>query len=584
MHDGLKQFLAAREFLLRAPSYEEMRRSFRWPDPVQFNWALDYFDEFARGNQAPALIMEDESGAETICGFDELRRRSNAMANYFKEQGLAKNDCLLLMMNNSLELFLALLAAIKIGAVVSPASVQLTPADIRDRMSRAKVRAVAAEASLLDETGELADVLRRAPLRFVNGGQRSGWLPLQHAGNCSERFDNPLPTFSTDPCLLYFTSGATAQPKMVLHSHVSYPVGHLVTMAWIGVRPGDLHYNISAPGWGKHAWSSFFAPWNAGATVCLRQYARFDARRTLEFIARRKITTLCAPPSAWRRFLLEDMSAYHFSLREIVSAGEPLNPAIINRVRQSTGITIREGYGQTETVLQIGAFPNMPGRAGAMGLAAPGFDVAVVGPDLLPAPPGVEGQIALRVSAARPLGLMKGYRCAREREDDVFVGGWYLTGDMAVCDQDGYFHFVGRNDDVFKCSDYRISPFEIESILLEHPAVVEAAVVASRDDVRNGFVPKAFLALRPGCETTAAMALDIFRFCRLRMALYKRPRRLQFMPELVKTTSGKLRRVELREHDERLRQHNRRGDLEFMESDFAAELHAGPAPEGGAAG
>ena len=555
-----------------------MRRDFRWPDPVQFNWALDYFDWHALDNQAPALLIEDESGAENVYSFDELRRRSNAMANFLKERGVAKNDCLLLMMNNSLELFVILLAAMKVGAVVSPASVQLTASDIRDRMSRSKVRAVVADAALLNETGELADVLRGAPVRFINGDDRSGWISLRQAESRSDRFVNPLPTFSTDPCLLYFTSGATAHPKMVLHSHVSYPVGHLITMAWIGVRPGDMHYNISAPGWGKHAWSSF----------CPVECRRWFAYGNITGLTpggrwvheRRKITTLCAPPSVWRRFLQEDMSAHHFSLREIVSAGEPLNPAITKRVRQYTGVTIREGYGQTETVLQIGAFPNMPPRIGTMGLAAPGFDVAVVGQDLLPAPPGIEGQIALRVSATRPLGLMKGYRCAREREDEVFVGGWYLTGDMAVRDADGYFSFVGRNDDIFKCSDYRISPFEVESVLLEHPAVIEAAVVASRDDVRNGFVPKAFLALRPGCDSTAEMALDIFRFCRRRMALYKRPRRLQFMPELVKTTSGKLRRVELREQDDRLRQHNQRGYLEFMESDFAGDLRANP-PQGG---
>ncbi len=580
MHDGLKQFLAARDFLLRAESYDEMRREFRWPDPVQFNWALDYFDAFACDNLTPALAITDESDGDHCYSFDELRRRSNALANYFKERGVVKNDCLLLLMNNSLALFVVLLAAMKVGAVVSPASVQLTAADLRDRMARARVKVAVADGALL-EAGEMDEALRRAPLRFVNGRARPGWLSLEQGEACSDHFENPFPTFSTDPCLLYFTSGATAHPKMVLHSHVSYPIGHLVTMAWIGLRPGDMHANISAPGWGKHAWSSFFAPWNAGATICVLQYDRFDPRRMLQFIARRKITTLCAPPSVWRRFLLEDIGAHAFSLREIVSAGEPLNPEIISRVRQATGITMREGYGQTETVLQIGAFPGMPVRDGAMGRAAPGFDVAVVGPDLLPAPPGVEGQIALRVSAVRPLGLMKGYRCAREREDDVFVGGWYLTGDMAMRDADGYFWFVGRNDDVFKCSDYRISPFEIESIMLEHPAVAEAAVVASRDDARNGFVPKAFLALRPGCETTAAMALDIFRFCRHRMALYKRPRRLQFMPELVKTTSGKLRRVELREYDEQLRRQNQRGELEFMENDFTEQLHVKP-PSGAA--
>lgn len=565
MQDSLKEFLKARDFLLETPSYESLKEKFHWPDLIHFNWALDYFDHIALNNPSPALLLADEDGDEQIYSFDELRRWSNSLANYFKAQGMVKNDVVLLLMSNSLELFLVLLAIMKVGAVIAPASVQLTATDVKERLKRANVNVVVADQDLLD--GNMLSSFVHLALRFVRGEEISGWQPLGRYKIYPESFENLIPTFSTDPCLLYFTSGATASPKMVLHSHASYPVGHLVTMAWLGVRPDDRHHNIGAPGWGKHAWSSFFAPWSAGATVCIQKYTRFDPKKTLEFIAAKKITTLCAPPSVWRRFLTEDIFAYKFNLREIVSAGEPLNPEIIKQVQRATGVTMREGYGQTETVLQIGAFPNMPVRLGSMGKAAPGFEVAIVGTDLLPLPPGEEGQIALRVALSRPLGLMKGYQ-ASEPEDEVFVGGWYLTGDMASCDADGYLWFTGRNDDVFKCSDYRVSPFEIESALLEHPAIEETAVVASRDDERNGFVPKAFIALKPNHSASAETALDIFRFARCRMALYKRPRRLQFMPELVKTTSGKLRRVELREYDAKLRCSDSRGELEFMEQDF----------------
>ena len=345
-----------------------------------------------------------------------------------------------------------------------------------------------------------------------------------------------------------------------------------------------MHYfEFSASPWGfsslpssffntlTPAWSSVFAPWNAGATVLTFHYERFDARKTLDVLERYRATTLCAPPSVWRRFMLEDLAPRRFALRELLSAGEPLNPEISRRIRDATGVTIREGYGQTETVPLIGTFPGMRVEEGSMGRPAPGFRVHTVGPTLLPLGPEQDGQIAVRVTPERPLGLMKGYRCDRSRDDDAFIGGWYLTGDVARVDANGYFRFVGRNDDVFKSSDYRISPFEVESVLLKHPAVAEAAVVGSVDDVR-GVVPKAFVALRPGYAMTPELALDIFRFCRHSMAPYKRPRRIEFMEDLLKTISGKIKRAELRRYDEDLRQRAIKAPLEFQESDFAADL------------
>lgn len=572
MTPDLEAFLHARDFLLAARSYEEAEAGFQWPDLIHFNWALDYFDHMAEGNAGAALVIADESGSECRRSFDEMRIRSNRVANFLKNAGLQKEDVVMLMMNNSAELFEVFLAAMKTAAVITPASTLLTPADIGDRIKRGKVKCVVADASMADRIEEAGPVLKDVRIKIIVGGRRHGWTGFDQADVYGADYTNPFPTYSTDPCLLYFTSGTTAKPKMVLHTHASYPAGHLVTMFWVGLKPGDMHCNISAPGWGKHAWSSFFSPWNAGATVFVNKYERFNAAKTLELIEKHRITTLCAPPTVWRRFLIEDLAAYRFSLREIVSAGEPLNPEIISRVRAATGITIREGYGQTETVLQIGTFPGMPAREGAIGKRAPGFRAQVVDAGLRPQELGAEGQIALRIAPERPLGLMKGYACDRSRGDEVFIGGWYLTGDMASVDKDGYFWFVGRTDDVFKCSDYRISPFEVESGLLAHPAVAEAAVVGSLDKDRGGLVPKAFIALRPGFDPSRDVALDIFRFCLQSMAPYKRPRRIEFMQELLKTISGKLRRAELREYDDDLRRRDARGKLEFIESDFPGEL------------
>jgi len=330
--------------------------------------------------------------------------------------------------------------------------------------------------------------------------------------------------------LLYFTSGTTAKPKMVQHSHQSYPVGHLSTMYWIGMQPGDVHWNISSPGWAKHAWSCWFAPWNAGATVFSYNYARFHARAVLNMLARRPITTLCAPPTVWRMLVQEKLGDYPVSLREVVSAGEPLNPEVIERVQAAWGITIRDGFGQTETTAVAGNSPGQVVKPGSMGRALPGYRVELL-----------DGEICLDLSAA-PLGLMLGY--AGTDAAQMAQDGYYHTGDLASCDEDGYITYIGRVDDVFKSSDYRISPFELENVLVRHPAISEAAVVASPHPVRQA-VPKAFVQLAQGYEAGEDLARDIFRFVRQNVAPYKRIRCLEFS-DLPKTISGKIRRVQLR--------------------------------------
>jgi acetyl-CoA synthetase len=319
-------------------------------------------------------------------------------------------------------------------------------------------------------------------------------------------------------------------------------------MYWIGVQPDDVHLNISSPGWAKHAWSNVFAPWNAEATVLVYNYARFDAVVLLEQVVRCGATTFCAPPTVWRMLIQADLRGWRVPLREAVGAGEPLNPEVIEQVRRAWGITVRDGYGQTETTAQIGNTPGAPVKDGSMGRPLPGYRIALLDPD---GAERDEGEIALPL-AERPLGLMTGYRDDEELNAGAMRDGYYHTGDIAARDADGYITYVGRTDDVFKASDYRISPFELESVLLEHEAVAEAAVVPSPDPLRLA-VPKAYVALAPGHEATRETALAILAYAREQLAPYKRVRRLEFA-ELPKTISGKIRRVELRERERQKKQ------------------------------
>jgi acetyl-CoA synthetase len=437
----------------------------------------------------------------------------------------------------------------------------LTPADLNDRFARGGVRHVIASTEAASKFADLPGDYTR----IVVGPEVGGWTPFEKAYSASTRFTPDGETNVQDSLLLYFTSGTTAKPKLVLHSHQSYPVGHLSTMYWLGLRPGDLHLNISSPGWAKHAWSCFFAPWNAQAAVFIFNQRRFNVRGLLDAIVRCGVTTFCAPPTVWRMLIQEDLSAWPVRIRELISAGEPLNPEVIERVKNAWGITIRDGYGQTETTALIGNIPGQKVKAGSMGRPLPGYRVALLDLDGAPAK---EGEICLTLQP-RPTGLMQGYQGqdgsavpSRATEDPV-----YRTGDVAAVDDDGYLTYIGRADDVFKSSDYRISPFELESVLIEHPAVAEAAVVPSPDPMRLA-VPKAFLALAPGHAPDRATALSILRHCRASLAPFKRVRRLEFA-ELPKTISGKIRRVELRRAEAANQQSGKRASLEFWEDDFS---------------
>ena len=555
-------FLAARDVLFRHRT--DLGRAvadFRWPRLDRFNWALDYFDTIAEGNHAPALHIVEEDGTESIRSFAELSADSNRVANFLRSLGIQKGDRLMLMLGNEVALWETLLAAMKLGAVVTPATPLLTSGDLADRIERGRVAHVVVGQV---NTPKFDDV-RGNYTRIAVGGNVAGWQSYQQSRSSDALFSAKEPTAAIDPMLLYFTSGTTSKPKLVMHTHQSYPVGHLSTLYWLGLQPGDRHWNISSPGWAKHAWSCFFAPWNAEATVFIYNYTRFQAKGVLNALVKYSLTSLCAPPTVWRMLIQEPLSEHRVSLREVLSAGEPLNPEVIDQVQKAWGLTIRDGYGQTETTAQIGNPPGQQLKAGSMGRPLPGYPVVLLDPDGRESQK--EGEICLRLDQ-RPLGLTDGYADDSEKTSDAMRGGYYHTGDIASRDEDGYLTFVGRSDDVFKASDYRLSPFELESVLIEHPAVAEAAVIPSPDPMRHA-VPKAFVVLAPGYTPTREVATEIFKYCREVLAPYKRIRRLEFA-ELPKTISGKIRRVELRAVEEQRRAANERGPQEYWEEELTS--------------
>ncbi len=560
-------FRAARDLLLGYRNdYESARREFAWPELGEFNWALDWFDVTAAEHpDRPALRILADDG-DTSLTYGELKARSGQVANWLRGLGVGRGDRVLLMLGNVAPLWEVILATMKLGAVIIPASTLLQPADLVDRIARGQVRHVITDTAQLGKFGEVPGEWTRIVVGEAADVTAAGW----HA--YADAFADPDPrteftpegvTRAGDPLLLYFTSGTTAQPKLAAHTQVSYPVGHLSTMYWIGIQPGDVHLNLSSPGWAKHAWSNVFAPWNAGATVLILNYPRFSAASLLAALGGCGVTTFCAPPTVWRMLIQADLAAADVSaLRECVAAGEPLNPEVIEQVRKAWGITVRDGFGQTETTAQVGNTPGQPVRTGSMGRPLPGYAVTLVDP--VTGQPGRDGEICLDLSR-RPLGLMTGYLDDEALNAAAMRDGYYHTGDVATSDDDGYITYVGRTDDVFKASDYRISPFELESILIEHEAVAEAAVVPSPDPVRLA-VPKAYVLLASGRSPSPELAQSIMAFCRERVAPYKRIRRLEFA-DLPKTISGKIRRVELR-GQETTRSSSPRGTTEFWEEDF----------------
>ena len=556
-----QRFVQARDFLQQHRSdYETACRGYQRPQLDSFNWALDYFDHHAKDNLTPALWVVEVDGSERKISFADMAARSNQVAEYLRQCGVRRGDRVLLMLPNRVELWEIMLAGIKLGAVLVPTTMLVSGADLADRLERGRVGHVIAQAS----EAHKFEGLEGNYTRIAVSGALEGWRDFEDSRAVLSVFTPEGETRATDPLLLYFTSGTTAKPKLVLHSHQSYPVGHLSTMYWIGLQQGDVHWNISSPGWAKHAWSCFFAPWNAGATVFVYNYERFSAKGALDTIVRCGVTSLCAPPTVWRMMIKEDLAAWKPPLRELVGAGEPLNPEVIEQVERAWGIRIRDGFGQSETTCQIGNSPGQPIKPGSMGRPLPGYQVALLDIDDQPAE---EGEISVKLDAA-PIGLMLCYEGDEAKTADVMRAGYYHTGDTATVDADGYYFYVGRNDDVFKSSDYRISPFELESVLIEHESVLEAAIVPSPDPLRLS-VPKAFVTLRQGVAPSREVAAALFAFTRERLAPYKRIRRIEFR-ELPKTISGKIRRVELRKEEAGRGAAQEQTGIEYREEDFGA--------------
>ncbi len=564
----LEAFLSARDGLLaRRTDLDAAVSNFRWPVLTHFDWAVDYFDAIARGNDRPALHIVEESGAQARLSYAELSRRSSQVANFLRGLGAQPGDRILLMLGNEVPLWETMLAAIKLGAVVIPATTLLSGADLADRLARGRVRWIVTNATGCACVQALDPMLTLDVGRVLVGGQGgdaaartpAGWISYAHSERASEEFVREEPLAVTEPLLEYFTSGTTSKPKLVRHSRQSYPVGHLSTMYWLGLKPGDVHWTISSPGWAKHAWSCFFAPFNAQACVFIYNYGRFNGPAILQALVEHGVDTLCAPPTVWRMLILEDFARWPVRLREAISAGEPLNPEVIERVRAGWGLTIRDGYGQTETTAQVGNPPGQVLKSGSMGRPLPGYPIVLLDADGQPAD---EGEICIDLSR-RPLALMDGYADDPDKTAEAMRDGHYRTGDVGVRDAEGYITYVGRADDVFKASGYRISPFELESALIEHPAVAEAAVVPSPDPVR-GFVPKAYVVLAPGHAPDAGTARAIFGFLRGRVSGYKMIRRIEFS-DLPKTISGKIRRVELRGQETGRPAGGARNEREFLE-------------------
>ncbi len=538
--------------------YEAERRNFHLDVPAQFNFAIDVMDKWASDPNKLAMLWVGQNGEEKQITFAQFAERSSRAANAFAELGIKKGDRVMIMLHRIPEWWESVLGLMKLGAIPIPCTTLLTPKDIQFRAEVAEVQGIITDGdgaakfdTVRNECPTIKYTIVVEPNADVAG--REGWISYsQIVEKASPTFNGPK-TNSDDPCLVYFTSGTVGYPKMVLHTHASYPIGHTITgKYWLDLHEDDLHWNLSEMGWAKAAWSNLFGPWVMGAAMFMQDArGKFNPIETLEMLSKYPITTLCAPPTAYRMLVLDEPMAYMKShppkaLRHCVGAGEPLNPEVIKVWQDATGMTIRDGYGQTETVLLCGNFPPLAVKPGSMGKPSPGFDVSVIDHDGNELPPNKEGDIAVRVKPQRPTWMFKEYWRNPDATNACIRGDWYITGDRAYKDEDGYFWFVGRADDVIISAGYRIGPFEVESALKEHPAVAESAVIASPDEMR-GEVVKAYVVLAPGYTASPELATELQDHVKKVTAPYKYPREVEFVESLPKTISGKIRRVELRE-------------------------------------
>jgi len=513
--------------------------------PARYNFARDVMARLARERpDERALLWVGQNGELRERSFAEVDEAAARAAAVLAAAGVARGDTVLILLSREPDWWELMLGCLRLGAVAAPGTVQLTPKDVAYRAAAAQARCVVASTPLAERLGDA--LAGQDAARLAVGGAPAGWVSYDEACAAAEPLAAIADTAADEPALCYFTSGTTGFPKMALHGH-GYAHAHQITGEyWLDVGPGDLHWNLSDTGWAKAAWSSLFGPWGRGAAIFVHHSHGFEPDVALDLLSRHPVTTMCAPPTAYRMLVREGLEGRRFvALRHCVSAGEPLNPEVIDLWKAATGLDIYDGYGQTETVLLCG---NRPGaaRRGSMGRPPPAFDLAIIDETGRRLPAGQEGDVALHVADGHPTGLFLGYRDDAARTESVFRDGWYLTGDRAVCDEDGFFWFVGRVDDVILSSGYRIGPFEVESALFEHPAVAESAVVASPDDTR-GEVVKAFVVLSPGWRPSEDLVLGLQAHVKKTTAPYKYPRRIEFVSSLPKTVSGKIRRKELRD-------------------------------------
>ncbi|MBN1932577.1 MAG: AMP-binding protein [Desulfobacterales bacterium] len=530
--------------------YDKTYAEFKWEVPDRFNFTRDILDKWAEDPNKTAMLWVDDAGNEIRKTFKELCTASKKLANFLTSQGVKRGQVVVVMLGRDLQWWEIFTACIRMGAMIAPGTTQLTPKDLQYRLNTAEAVCFITDHANAPKLEAIEDNCPTLKTKMIIGEPRDGWITYSKAmENASEDFET-ADTRSDEEAILYFTSGTVGYPKMTIHTHTSYPLAHQVTgKFWLDLQPDDLHWNVSDNGWAKAAWSSYFGPWYCGAAIFVHHTDRFDPKKTLDLLQKYPVTTMCGAPTIYRMLVLQDLTKYKFpTLRHCVGAGEPLNPEIIEVWQRATGTIIRDGYGQTETVLICGNFPCFEQRFGSMGKPTPGFDLQLIDKEGNMLPPNTEGDIALRVKPKRPLGLYKEYWRDPERTASTYLKDWYLTGDRAYRDEDGYFWFVGRSDDVILTSGYRIGPFEVESALIEHPAVTESAVVSSPDETR-GEVVKAFITLSPGYTPSEDLKIELQEHVKKVTAPYKYPRKIEFVDSLPKTVSGKIRRVELRNRE-----------------------------------
>ncbi len=534
--------------MLNMTDYEQERQRFEWAPPARFNFARDVIDKWAEQPDLRALYWIDDHGHEVQMTYAQMAERSRRLCNVLAAAGVRRGDTAIILLPRLVAWWEVLTACLRMGVVASPGTTQLAPKDLAYRIEASRATVLITDARNAAKFDGLPAATVKARL-LVGGGAHEGWLHYERSVAAAAPEFTAADTAADDDALCYFTSGTTGYPKMAIQPQ-SYGLAHRITgHYWLDLRPDDLHWNMSDTGWAKAAWSSYFGPWTCGAALFVHHTDTFEPKRMLDVLAKYPITTFCGAPTIYRMLVLEDLHAWKFPhLRHCVGAGEPLNPEVIETWQQATGLVIRDGYGQTESVLLCASFPCLEPRFGSMGKPSPGIDLAVIDDDGQPLPAMREGDVAVRVKPRRPPGLFTEYRGDAERTQRAFRGDWYLTGDRAYVDADGYFWFVGRADDVILSAGYRIGPFEVESALLEHPAVAESAVVSSPDDMR-GEVVKAFVVLAPGFDGDAALVKALQEHVKNVTAPYKYPRKIEFVDTLPKTVSGKIRRIELRERE-----------------------------------